>query len=416
VLELVAFCAKPRPFTLALDEMPRRIAALFQADVCSIYLVEGEDLVMRDNVGFPREALGDVRLAVGEGITGLAVEYMRPMSLDAAPSHASFRDFPVLGEDRYPIFLAIPIPGATGPLGALVLQKRAKPSFSETDLELASALCAPIAAMVDRAKLVDRLAGKAAPKKTPHRRVTLSGRPLLPGRAVGVLHPLPRLASTPGPLVKEDALRGLSRALTQAQRSLEVFARRARETGSVPPPIFTTVRTMLDDARLKERTAELSAQGLTLAQALGRIGLEAVKAAPHAGGEFAEARAQSFAEVCDALTVLSQEERKMELPRSAVFLGDGFSVFDLLVITRAQPAAIVLSDHARGESLRPLLELLGVPTVIDVAGLFRWAAEGEVALVDGDHGLVRLNPGRLEINAVRSEKAKGRREKGSGPG
>jgi phosphotransferase system enzyme I (PtsP) len=42
--------------------------------------------------------------------------------------------------------------------------------------------------------------------------------------------------------------------------------------------------------------------------------------------------------------------------------------------------------------------------VTEVSGLFRWATEGEVALVDADHGLVQLNPTRAEIALVRVEK------------
>src|SRR5262249_28263469 len=74
VLDLVAFAARPMPLLTLLDEAPKRIGALFGADVCSIYLLEGDghSLVMRGNVGFSHAALGQVRLRVGEGITGEA--------------------------------------------------------------------------------------------------------------------------------------------------------------------------------------------------------------------------------------------------------------------------------------------------------------------------------------------------------
>ena len=54
VLDFVAFAAKPMPLVTLLDEAPRRIAEIFEADVCSLYLVEGDghELVMRGNVGF----------------------------------------------------------------------------------------------------------------------------------------------------------------------------------------------------------------------------------------------------------------------------------------------------------------------------------------------------------------------------
>src|SRR6266852_584468 len=42
VLDFVAFAAKPMPLVTLLDEAPRRIAAICEADVCSLYLLEGE--------------------------------------------------------------------------------------------------------------------------------------------------------------------------------------------------------------------------------------------------------------------------------------------------------------------------------------------------------------------------------------
>src|SRR5512133_3194771 len=74
VLDFVKFVAKPMPLSLLLDEAPRRIADIVGADVSSLYLLEGEgdELVLRGNVGFPQRARGTVRLPVGEGITGMA--------------------------------------------------------------------------------------------------------------------------------------------------------------------------------------------------------------------------------------------------------------------------------------------------------------------------------------------------------
>src|SRR6476469_4663804 len=126
VLDFVAFAAKPMPLVTLLDEAPRRTAVIFDADVCSLYLVEsdGHELVMRGNVGFPHSALGQVRLAIGEGMTGEAVEYLRPVSSENAGAHRSYKHFDDLGEERFPIFLSVPIRGKAGPLGALVIQRK----------------------------------------------------------------------------------------------------------------------------------------------------------------------------------------------------------------------------------------------------------------------------------------------------
>ena len=73
-------------------------------------------------------------------------------------------------------------------------------------------------------------------------------------------------------------------------------------------------------------------------------------------------------------------------------MGDQLTVFDLLVSARAQPAALALTERAAGPRTAVLLQLLKVPALVDVAGLFRWATEGDIALLDADHGLLVINP------------------------
>ena len=378
--------------------------------MCSLYLLEGADLVMRGNVGFPANALGEIRLGVGEGITGLAVEYMRPMSLDTAPDHASYRRFPGLDEDRYPIFLAVPVAGPTGPLGALVLQRKEPPAFDRADIELASALTSPIAAAAERARLVDALRGQKRATGGGTRRVTLPGRTVVAGRAVGAicafLRPAARAKAEAGSTTppKENPAKLLDGAITQARKTLDALEKRAK-TLELDVGFFNGVRMILDDGRLRERVLELAKDnGGGLTTALGTVGAEAVRTASRVGDAFGLDRAREIADVCEALAMLASTDRRAEVPRNAVLVGDQVTMFDLLVSTRAQPAAVVLSERANGAVSRTLLALIGVPSVVDVGGLFRWVSDGDIALVDGDHGLVRLNPSRAEVSMVREDK------------
>src|SRR4051794_2672535 len=156
VLDFVSFVAKPMPLSVLLDEAPWRIAAIVGADVASLYLLEGDgdELVMRGNVGFPERALGQVRLSVGEGITGTVIECMRPISVAIAQQHLGYRHFPELGEEQFPVFLAVPVMGKTGALGVLTVQRRGSVPWNDTDIELLVALSATIAAAVRHADLL----------------------------------------------------------------------------------------------------------------------------------------------------------------------------------------------------------------------------------------------------------------------
>src|ERR1700736_1460171 len=59
------------------------IASRFQTDVCSAYLLEPDrtNLVLAATVGLRPQAIGELRLALHEGLTGLVAEQVRPIAV-----------------------------------------------------------------------------------------------------------------------------------------------------------------------------------------------------------------------------------------------------------------------------------------------------------------------------------------------
>lgn len=412
VLDFVAFATRPMPLLSLLDETPRRIAAMLEAHVCSLYLLEGDrsELVMRGNVGFTMQALGQVRLRVGEGITGEAVEYMRPLTTETAEQHAAYKHFAELGEERYPVFLAVPIVGGSGPLGALVVQRNQTP-FSDADVELVTALGGLIAAGIRHAQLADearepgsRRAGGGT------RKVTLTGRPVMVGRTLGALSALHRPETRPKDRsVDRDPgreVRRLRAAFDLADNAVQGLRERATAIGLGRDALFLdTYAEILQDGRFRERATELTRSGAGVAQALSKVAREATKtAATITRDRFLEERARDVEDLCDALTVLADADRRPAVPTRAILLGDALTVFDLLVTARSLPAGFALSDRASGPRTRALLKLMNVPAVTDITGLFRWASDGDIGLLDGDHGLLVLNPSKSEIAALRQDR------------
>jgi len=405
------------PLVTLLDEAPRRIAAIFEAEVCSLYLLEGDgnELVMRGNVGFPHRALGQVRLQIGQGITGEAVEYLRPISAEAAEQHASYRHFDELGEERFPVFLAVPIRGKGGPLGAIVIQRREGP-FVDHDVELLTALGGLIAAGVRHAELLDFKRDKGLARRAGGgtRKVTLPGRPLIPGRALGAIAALrrpPQRPSSPLPVAHdgESDVRMLRSAFDVAEKAMRGIAERAKvlKLGGDASFLGTYVE-ILGDQRFRERSLELAQGGGGIAKALGQVAREVTRAAATITRDpFLEERARDIEDLCDALLMLAAVDKRAELPSKAVVVGDGLTVFDLLVSARAHPVGVALTDRATGPRTRALLKLLGVPAIVGVEGLFRWASDGDVAVLDADHGLFVINPFKSEMAALREYKRRG---------
>lgn len=398
VVDLVNALATPRPLATALDAIPEGVARVFRSEVCSVYLREAQDLVMRGNVGFAQEARGEVRLAVGEGLVGMCVEIMRPVSVAAASGHARNRVFPALGEERYPAFLAVPVPGASGPAGALVVQRTA-PAYEPHEVELLTALAGAIAPVLGRAHIVKSDLGD---RPSGTRRVTLTGRNLLAGRALGIVttprRPSPREAkdATAG---ARELLRRFDMAVMVCDAGLDAFLRAARRQ-SLPTQLLEMHRMILEDGRLRERTAELlKTRGLS--QALSQVAREATRSARETAVPELVERAEQMSELCDVIRVLAMGERYEAIPRGGVWVCDGVTAFELLLASRFHPAAVVLTGPAPTGPSRTLIDLLAVPAVAEVGGALNWVTDGDVALVDGDHGLVRVNPTRRERDELR---------------
>jgi phosphotransferase system enzyme I (PtsP) len=414
ILEFVAFAAKPMPLLTLLDEAPMRIASILASEVASVYVLEGEgELVMRGNVGFARTVLGQVRLAVGEGLTGEAVEYMRPVAAELAKSHASYKHFDALGEDRYPVFLAVPLRGKSGPVGAVVVQRKTR-AYSDKEIELLVLLGATIASWIRTAELLD-----AQRERTPvrragggTRRVTLPARPVVPGRALGAIAALRRPPQRPSQAPRDDAARDrqaaklVRGAFDVADKAIRALQQRADTLDIREPARFlATYVEILGDARFQERAVELVDEGMSIPEALSGVAREVTRNAVHFTKDpFMEERAKDIEDLCDALSMLAASDKRAELPQRALLVGDQLSVFDLLVSSRARPVGVALSERAAGPRTATLLELLGVPAIVDVGGLFRWASDGDIALLDADHGLFVINPSKAEVASLREHR------------
>src|SRR5580698_10696482 len=87
------------------------IAARFQTDVCSVYLLEPDraNLVMAATIGLRPKCIGTLRMALSEGLAGLVAEQVRPVAVEHAPAHPRFKYFSEAGEESYQSFCGVPL-------------------------------------------------------------------------------------------------------------------------------------------------------------------------------------------------------------------------------------------------------------------------------------------------------------------
>lgn len=134
------------------------IAKRFRTDVCSAYLLEPDraNLVLAATVGLRRECIGNLRMAVHEGLTGLVAEQVQPIAVSQVKNHARFKYFKEAGEEAYQSFLGVPLIDRGVLQGVLVVQTIEARVFSEDEVRMLSEAATQVAPVVSEARALDR--------------------------------------------------------------------------------------------------------------------------------------------------------------------------------------------------------------------------------------------------------------------
>lgn len=369
------------------------IAAIMSLDIASIYVVQDDRLVMRGNYGFPGSAIGTTTLAIGEGITGLVAECMRPVSAAHAAAEAAYKEVPGLGEEQFPVFAGVPLISGGAVVGVLVLQRRKKP-FAADEVTLATALGAPITLAIER-----RLATAVRSARligTPH-----AGTGVVLGRA-GVVPTATALAGVlrapaTDPDEAFDAERELERVLGRLRDDL---GRAVRRLGDADDPLvggaldrFTLA---LCDQRLRERLVAAACEP----SGLRSVARDYARAANRTGVD--EHRALEIEELC-AMIGMTLDARSSARP-GAVWLADRIGAVATLVAVARGASALVASDTVSATAAA-IARAAGLPLVAGVSGVFGWVRPGDLLAVDGGTGVVLVHPAPTEIERLRRARA-----------
>src|SRR6201981_1024040 len=126
------------------------IAKRFRIDVCSAYLLEPDraNLVLAATVGLRKECIGNLRMEVHEGLTGLVAELVRPVAVEQVKQHPRFKYFRDAGEDAYQSFLGVPLIDRGVLQGVLVVQTIEARVFEEHEIQMLTEAATQVAPVV----------------------------------------------------------------------------------------------------------------------------------------------------------------------------------------------------------------------------------------------------------------------------
>ena len=121
-----------------LQMLADKVAGQLRVSVCSIYLLDGEELVLAATHGFDRSFIGKIRIRQGEGITGTVARTREYISLNKASQDPRYKNFVELHEDRYNAMLSWPIADKKDLYGVINLNSTSIKTFSEDEIYFVS--------------------------------------------------------------------------------------------------------------------------------------------------------------------------------------------------------------------------------------------------------------------------------------
>jgi phosphotransferase system, enzyme I, PtsP len=398
ILSLIEESSRVAPLPDVLQRMCEQVAEIAHAEVCSVYVRELEAerpvLVLRANVGFPREMVGNVKLELGEGITGFAAECLRPVSAEVAQRDTHYKHVPELDEERFPTFLSLPLVIGGRAIGVLNLQRKADGDFTPAEVALATALATPFTIALDRAQ------NRAGPSEQSElgRSARLTGVAVSPGQVVGkgqgalTFRSLPESEVMGGPAREriEQAVQRVGEQITRTTTRLdpELLPEHRRA--------LAALNVTLQDQRLLSLLSD-SCSELGVVAGLRKVARDYVAAPYMLGSDGAvdpwmSARAGEIEDLCLWLAGEATHESGPG-PGSVAVIAERLGTFAVIWALARGVAGVVVGGAVEPASLAAGLARAGkLPIVAEVAGLFAWVRGGDTLLVDANQAVVRVNP------------------------
>ena len=155
--------AEPVSAQERLDKIVVLIAANMVAEVCSVYVLRVDStLELYATEGLKRDAVHQTVLRSDEGLVGLVSSQASAINLSNAQAHPAFSFRPETGEEIYHSFLGVPVLRAGNTLGVLVVQNRARRTYSEEEVEALQTTAMVLAEMIASGELLSIAKAKAA--------------------------------------------------------------------------------------------------------------------------------------------------------------------------------------------------------------------------------------------------------------
>jgi uroporphyrinogen-III synthase len=129
-------------------------SGLVKCDACLIYVLEGDELVLRASKNPHPDVVDRLKLRLGQGITGWVAAHREPVAIpEKAAQDPRFQFFHELPEDSYEAFLSVPLMCRGRVVGVVNLQHRQHHVYRRREIRMISTIGYLVGAEIELARL-----------------------------------------------------------------------------------------------------------------------------------------------------------------------------------------------------------------------------------------------------------------------
>ena len=241
----------------------------------------------------------------------------------------------------------------------------------------------------------------------------LHGIPASPGLALGSAHiirPAPHVDITEQRTADATGeISRLERAIEQAISYLDTLGSAARGPTA---DILAAQREMLDDPELRQGADALIETGFTAEAAITRVTADYAAQLASLPDPYLAARAEDVREVGRRIVAeLRGTSLEVRLDRTAILVAQDLAPAETVGLDAALLQAIITETGSATGHLAIVAQGLGIPAVVGVTGALGQIDEGTTLIVDGDRGMVTIDPDEASRNEAETRLATALRDR-----
>ncbi|GGY78404.1 phosphoenolpyruvate-protein phosphotransferase PtsP [Cellvibrio zantedeschiae] len=387
-----------RDLPSALGIIVSSVKSAMRTHVCSVYMRDDDGgYVLMATDGLNQNAVGNVRLAAGEGLVGRVVVREEPINLEQAEAHPSYQYFPETGEERYSSFLGVPIIHQRKVLGVLVVQQVEQRRFDEGDEAFLVTMSAQLAGVIAHAEATGGVNSGKNEVATQARFMGVAG---APGIAIGeavVIAPEADLRSVSFKPCEDVDLEiaFFQRCLMAVREDIKGLGAQLKERlNREERALFDAYLAMLDDASLGGEVTERIRKGANASFAWSEVILEHEQIFNSMNDPYLRERATDLRDLGRRVLAYLQESnrKKRVFPDKTILIGEELTASMLGEIPKEKLVGLVSVEGSSNSHVAILARAMDIPTVMGAVDLPFMQMDGRPVIVDGYRGAVYSDP------------------------